>query len=374
MGINVRCIECKRDYKLSIRYCSHCNKPLSGRDRKYKVVVRTPEGKRIVRLVDTLELAKKIEGSHRGKIAEKKHLGIIRAPNLDTVWQQYKQWSKMTKKSWKDDHSRWTKHVAHHVQGRKMDTITPFEIERILAAMNDVKNPKSPTGRGYKPATLRNVQGLIRGVYNWAIRRGLYQGPNPAEKVQLPKFDNRVTQYLTKEQIVKLLEVLESWPQKPLALIVKFALYTGLRQAEITGLKWQEVDKTRGLATIKDAKGIIANTLPLNESAQAVLEEARQLADGKSPWCFPNNSGGRKAWCWRDWKNLRDAAGLPKSFRFHDLRHTFATYLASSGKVDLYTLQKLLTHKSPQMTQRYAHLMDEALRRGADVAVEVFSN
>jgi integrase len=56
----------------------------------------------------------------------------------------------------------------------------------------------------------------------------------------------------------------------------------------------------------------------------------------------------------------------------HGLRHTFASILASSGKVDMYLLQKLLTHKSPTMTQRYAHLRDETLRNAADVAGDIF--
>lgn len=56
----------------------------------------------------------------------------------------------------------------------------------------------------------------------------------------------------------------------------------------------------------------------------------------------------------------------------HGLRHAYASFLASSGKVDLYTLQKLLTHSSPQMTQRYAHLADEALQRAAQVSDNIF--
>ncbi len=64
---------------------------------------------------------------------------------------------------------------------------------------------------------------------------------------------------------------------------------------------------------------------------------------------------------------------MPDDFRpLHGLRHVFASYLASSGKVDLYTLQKLLTHASPQMTQRYAHLADDAMQRAASVANEIF--
>ena len=66
---------------------------------------------------------------------------------------------------------------------------------------------------------------------------------------------------------------------------------------------------------------------------------------------------------------IKEMAGLPQDFRaLHGLRYVFASMLASSGQVDLYTLQKLLTHKSPTMTQRYAHLRDHALRQAADLA------
>jgi integrase len=62
----------------------------------------------------------------------------------------------------------------------------------------------------------------------------------------------------------------------------------------------------------------------------------------------------------RPWAKIKKLSKLPARFWLHDLRHTFASLLASSGEVDLYVLQKLLTHKSPLMTQRYAHLVDEA--------------
>lgn len=66
---------------------------------------------------------------------------------------------------------------------------------------------------------------------------------------------------------------------------------------------------------------------------------------------------------------IKKAAGLPSDFlTLHGLRHTYASMLASSGKVDMYTLQKLLTHKSPIMTQRYAHFRDEALRNASTLA------
>jgi len=71
---------------------------------------------------------------------------------------------------------------------------------------------------------------------------------------------------------------------------------------------------------------------------------------------------------------IKKKAGLPKDFRpLHGLRHVFASMLASSGKVDMYALQKLLTHKSPSMTQRYAHLRDETLKRASALAGDLIN-
>ena len=92
-----------------------------------------------------------------------------------------------------------------------------------------------------------------------------------------------------------------------------------------------------------------------------------------SPYVFPGRNGDQRADYKRISKRVKDRAGLPKDFRpLHGLRHTFASWMASTGAVDLYTLQKLLTHGSAQMTQRYAHLADEALLRAAAVAGELF--
>jgi site-specific recombinase XerD len=69
---------------------------------------------------------------------------------------------------------------------------------------------------------------------------------------------------------------------------------------------------------------------------------------------------------------ITEKAGLPKDFReLHCLRHVYVSMLASSGKVQMYTLQKLLTHKNPLLTQRYAHLRDDALKRASNLAGEL---
>ena len=89
---------------------------------------------------------------------------------------------------------------------------------------------------------------------------------------------------------------------------------------------------------------------------------------------FPGRGGKQRTEIRRPIDRIRKAAGLPKDFRpLHGLRHTYASMLASSGQVDLYTLQKLLTHKTGAMTQRYAHLRDETLRRASDLAGDMIN-
>lgn len=96
--------------------------------------------------------------------------------------------------------------------------------------------------------------------------------------------------------------------------------------------------------------------------------------DKVSEYIFPGRDGGHREDFVMAKRRVRDKAGLPKDFRpLHGLRHNFASQLASSGKVDMYTLQKLLTHESSEMTQRYAHLADEALKRAASVSDEIFN-
>ena len=139
-----------------------------------------------------------------------------------------------------------------------------------------------------------------------------------------------------------------------------------MRQSEILNLQWSKVDFTRRTLTILEQKNKGRDTLPLNNKVLDVLR-ARDKVRHINGYVFYNGNGNRI-----DARNLlrgyyaaRKKAGL-EDVRFHDLRHTFATRLAQAG-VDLYKVQKLMRHKSPIMTQRYAHHYPESLRDGVEV-------
>ena len=147
--------------------------------------------------------------------------------------------------------------------------------------------------------------------------------------------------------------------------IMLLALYTGMRRGELFKLRWDHIDFDRGFIRIVGPKGGVDQTIPLNQAARKVLESHPRT----SVYVFPGEDGEQRVTIQKALRRIRKAAGLPPTFRpLHGLRHAFASRLASSGKVDMCTLQKLLTHKSPVMTQRYAHLRDEALRRASELA------
>ena len=262
-----------------------------------------------------------------------------------------------------------------------MDQLSPHEVETIIDSMKKYKTgfKKKNAENQYEiilgrhaPATRKQVLALIKRVYNWAINRELYLGPNPAAKIKAPKVNNQVTECLTKAELDKLIGVLDSWVNKRAALIVRFALYTGFRLDEVIGLEWKDVDIEKGFVRQVDPKGNPI-TLPICDEAVRILRDSKKyLPIPDCSYVFPNKDGQRRVSFGKIWSRIRKNAELPDGFRFHGLRHTFASHLASSGEVDLYTLQKLLNHQDPKMTQRYAHLLDEALRKGVNVADKVF--
>jgi len=378
MAILVWCSECKLYYSRKRKtdsnknmHCPKCDSSLVN-SKKFRINVITPEGKRITKVVDgNLTIAKRIESKIKGDIAQMKHLGISESRNVSDVWNRYLTWAKVNKKSWKADKSRWDTHVAPIISNKKMDAVSRVDIDKIIEKMG-ISGGRS--GNGCSKATIKQVIMLISRVYNWAIEAELYNGNNPTTNIKPPKVNNQITECLTPEELNRLYLVLDKWWNKMAALIVRFALYTGLRADEIMGLGWKDVDIETGFLSLDDPKGKPVK-LPLNDAAIGILNEAKEIS--KFPECeyiFHNKFGNRRRTFTHIWYRIRDKAKLPEGFRFHGLRHTYASYLASSGEVDLYTLQKLLNHQDPKMTQRYAHLLDGALRKGANVAGKVFGN
>ena len=363
MSINLLCHRCKRTHKLGTSKCS-CGAGLKYK-RKYRVRVKTAKGWKSG-TVDTLQDAKKLEGQliqdnpPTPRLTPRQELGD--SPTLSEVWPHYLAWAKIHKKSWNMDESRYRIYLKESLGHLPMDSIKPYQVQSILNKMH----PE------FKPSTITKVLMLAKRLYSWSIEQGLYEGKNPCAVIKAPRYDNRVTNTLSQNQLERLLKVLDDWPNKIPTLIIRFALYSGKRKGEILNLQWSDIDLQNGFITLRETKSGPMQKAPLNKHCLEIIQSASSLKKD-SPYVFPSRTGTRYYYGGIDktWRLIRKKADLGK-FRFHDLRHTYASYLASSGKVDIYTLKELLGHSDIKMTMRYAHLINGALKKAACVADEVF--
>ena len=215
--------------------------------------------------------------------------------------------------------------------------VTVRQIEQVLTELRQA---------GRRPATLVRHVAVLKAAFNRAKSHGLVKD-NPAERVSLPKVNNELVRYLTADQETELLEAL---PEQYRSLVT-VALHTGLRQGELLALQWSDIDWNAGIVTVQQTKAGCRLRIPMNSVVVGVLSGLQTNASHDiESRTFPFSPHYVR----RVFNRAVIAAGLAP-FRFHDLRHTFASRLAMQGANDR-TLMALGGWKSPAMLARYAHL------------------
>ncbi len=277
-----------------------------------------------------------------------------RRMTIAKLWDEYKSQREMTKGLRTDDY-RFQDYLAKPFGQKEPHEIITLDVDRLRVKLIKQKSPQ----------TVKHVLALLKRIINFGVKKGLCQAPDPTRlHIELPRVDNEVTEDLTPEQLQRLLQAMADDENQQTARIMKMALATGMRRSEILRLQWPDLDMERGFIFIGKSKGGKASHIPMSEMARDILQEQPKTSN----YVFPNPEGGELQNIYPALRRIRKRAGLPDDFRpMHGLRHVYASMLASSGTVDMYTLQKLLTHKEPRMSQRYAHLRDEALSRAAGV-------
>ena len=170
------------------------------------------------------------------------------------------------------------------------------------------------------------------------------------------------TRYLAPDELERLIFA----APRHLVPIIKIAALTGMRMGEILGLMWEDVAPDGGSVRLTRTKTGEARTVFLCGAARAVLVELRTKARGS----FVFHHGGRRfTYINNGWRKALRLAGID-DFRFHDLRHTFASHMVMSG-ADLPTVQAMLGHKTITMTMRYSHLSARHIREAVAKLDEV---
>ena len=268
------------------------------------------------------------------------------------------------KYTWDEAAYKWlmeTEHKASHKQdAQQIAWIQQFFRGRLLT--NITREMIAEVGESKRketsPSTANRYLALIRAI----LRRATldWEWIEKAPYIRLYKEPKRRIRWISPQQVIILLNELP----EHLVDLVKFSLSTGLRKRNVTELEWSQVDLQRNVAWIHadQAKGRKSIHVSLNSTALKVLE--KQM--GKHPVrVFTYNGRPITQTNTRAWRKALIRAGI-EDFRWHDLRHTWASWLAQGG-VPLNVIQEMGAWESTEMVKRYAHLAPEQFRKHAEV-------
>lgn len=244
----------------------------------------------------------------------------------------------------------WLRWLHPHLYNTALSAITHQRISELQTIRQ---------AEGVKARSVNAILQVIRSVLRAALKRGWLDRVPPIRLLPEPY---RRIRYLSEEEERRLLDALP----EHLAEVARFALATGLRMANITGLEWRQVDLGRRHAWIwaDQSKTREAIAVPLNEDAVSVLRGQwgqhpdRVFTHQGKPFHQANG---------RTWRAAVKAAGLA-DFRFHDLRHTWATRHIQAG-TPLHALMEMGGWKSTDMVRKYAHFSAAHLQSFAENTV-----
>jgi integrase len=233
---------------------------------------------------------------------------------------------------------------------------------RRLAAVRKIGEGESAVERRLTAAAVNRPLALLRHLLRLAHEEWGELGAVP--KIRTEKEPQGRLRWLTQEEAVKLLAACKKSRNGALADLVEFSLFTGVRRGEALGLTWDRVDRARGVIRLELTKSGRRREVPLSSNADAVLArrwtpEAKGYVFGSRNW-----NSFRSAW-----ESALAAAGVD-DLRFHDLRHTFASWLIQRGRT-LREVQEALGHQTITMTMRYSHLAPDHLRAAVAVLDDV---
>ena len=231
---------------------------------------------------------------------------------------------------------------AHFGEDRYVDELRKAHVAGFISELKKA---------GLKTPTIRRYLATLSSLLSFAERSGwVLQNPIlHLDKRAIPEAQPR-TRFLSRDEYRRLLAA--SSPH--LRPLIEMAVETGMRLEELLSLKWEQVDLDRREVRLTVTKSSQPRVIPLSERAVAVLV-AGTRGRRASPYVFINSATGeRYRRIQRPFRTVCRRVGL-QDLRFHDLRHTFASWAVQSG-VDLYPLSRILGHSTLQMTARYTHL------------------
>lgn len=275
------------------------------------------------------------------------------APTIKDMFERYCEEHLPTKaaRSAADDRSMWVKDILPALGPMKVTELTPRHCDELHRSIS-----------ADRPTRANRVIEVLRKALNLAIRWGWLER-NSASGCRRNREPKR-TRYLSREEVSKLVQALEAHPERVSADALLFMLLTGCRRGEALNARWAQFDLDRRIwvKESSETKQRREHRVPYSSAVAEILE--RRRAEPGGTHIFPGRLGAPLCDVRKTWTAVCAEAGL-RSVRIHDLRHTFASLVASSGQ-SLLVIGELLGHSTPQTTKRYANLYDDSLRAAAE--------
>lgn len=260
--------------------------------------------------------------------------------------------TKKRPKGYKEDKTAINEIILKKYGNRGVNSISTYDLQQLHAELKETP---------YKANRLRS---LLSKMFTLAIQWG-WRSTNPITGVEKYQEFKRY-RWLSDEEVQKLWSVLETYHNQSVADVIRLLLLTGSRRNEVLHATWDQFDLEKGVWTkpAHSTKQKKMEHLPLSTVTLEILKDMKD--ESESPFLFPGKVPGKPLQEIKNaWNTIRKRADLG-DLRMHDLRHTHASHLVSSG-LSLSIVGKLLGHAHAATTQRYAHLADEPLRQATEV-------
>ena len=254
-------------------------------------------------------------------------------------------------KSLREDQKMLSNILLKKLGGKKIEEITPYDIQQLHHELRETSYMAN------------RVRALLHKMFNLAIQwQWVIVNPvSGIKKYQEYKRDR----WLNDEELQRLYDVLDRYHNQGVANAIRLLVLTGARKNELLSATWEQFDLEKGVWTkpAHSTKQKKMEHLPLSTQVVSLLKEMAEKA--KTSYLFPGKIPEKPVQdIKKAWHTITTQADL-KKVRIHDLRHTHASHLVSSG-LSLSIVGKLLGHTQASTTQRYAHLADEPLRNAAE--------
>lgn len=258
------------------------------------------------------------------------------------------------------------KFKSHEANENALKTLKPFFGDKLInmITFKDIEDYKVLRLETVKTSSVNRDLTVLKRMLNLAKEWG-YLNNDIAGKVKKTKEPPGRIRYLSKKEIG---DLLKACSLEYLKTIVLIALNTGMRKGEILNLSWNQIDMENGFIHLDITKSGERRDIPINQNLNKALENWKKICEEKEKAKMKEGGAEEESGEFQiDNRMLFNAKDIKRSFgtaltmagisdfRFHDLRHTFASHLVMEG-VDLATVSKLLGHSTINMTMRYAHL------------------